>query len=87
MDLGSRVLAPYVPNKPSARIGTNMVLSRDYNFMTRTSMACHHASGIVALVKFSHPQWSVVALRYALITTSNPMDNTHNHIRDSTYPS
>ncbi|CAL5192746.1 unnamed protein product [Lathyrus oleraceus] len=84
---GSRVLAAYVPNKPSARIGTNVFLSSDYNFMTGTSMACPHASGVAALLKSAHPQWSAAAIRSALITTANPMDNTQNPIRDSAYPS
>ncbi|CAJ2633375.1 unnamed protein product [Trifolium pratense] len=92
---GSRVLAAYIPTKPSARIGTNVFLSNDYNFMSGTSMACPHASGVAALLKSTHPKWSAAAIRSALknrpctplVTTANPMDNTQNPIRDNAYPS
>lgn len=84
---GSRVLAAYIPNKPTARIGTNVFLSSDYNFMSGTSMSCPHVSGVAALLKAAHPQWSAAAIRSALITTANPLDNTQNPIRDDGYPS
>lgn len=84
---GSRVLAAFVPYKPTARIGTDVFLSSDYNFMSGTSMACPHASGVAALLKAAHPQWSSAAIRSALITTANPLDNTKNQIRDNGYPS
>jgi len=84
---GSRVLAAFVPYKPTARIGTDVFLSSDYNFMSGTSMACPHASGVAALLKAAHQQWSSAAIRSALITTANPLDNTQNPIRDNGYPS
>ncbi|KAH1191937.1 Subtilisin-like protease SBT1.9 [Glycine max] len=80
---GSNVLAAFVPNKPSARIGTNVFLSSDYNFLSGTSMACPHASGVAALLKAAHPDWSAAAIRSALVTTANPLDNTQNPIRDN----
>jgi hypothetical protein len=84
---GSSVLAAFVPYQPTARIGKNKYLSSDYNFMSGTSMACPHASGVVALLKAAHPQWSSAAIRSALITTANPLDNTQNPIRDNSNPS
>jgi hypothetical protein len=84
---GSRVLAAYIPTKPSARIGTNVFLSNEYTFMSGTSMSCPHVSGVVSLLKIAHPQWSVAAIRSALITTANPLDNTQNPIKDNGYPS
>ncbi|RZB87658.1 subtilisin-like protease SBT1.9 [Glycine soja] len=83
---GSNVLAAFVPNKPSARIGTNVFLSSDYNFLSGTSMACPHASGVAALLKAAHPDWSAAAIRSALVTTANPLDNTQNPIRDNGNP-
>ncbi|XP_058737421.1 subtilisin-like protease SBT3 [Vicia villosa] len=83
---GSRILAAYVPRKASGRIGSNVFLSSDYNFMSGTSMACPHVSGVVALLKSAHPQWSAAAIRSALITTANPMDNTQSPIKDNGYP-
>ncbi|XP_045797393.1 subtilisin-like protease SBT3 [Trifolium pratense] len=84
---GSRVLAAYIPTRPSARIGTNVYLSSDYTFMSGTSMSCPHVSGVVALLKSAHPQWSVAAIRSSLITTASPLDNTQYPIRDNGYPS
>ncbi|BAT94902.1 hypothetical protein LR48_Vigan845s005300 [Vigna angularis] len=83
---GSNVLAAFVPNKPSARIGTNVFLSSDYNFLSGTSMACPHASGVAALLKAAHPDWSAAAIRSALVTTANPFDNTQSPIRDNGNP-
>ncbi|KAG4921573.1 hypothetical protein GYH30_050120 [Glycine max] len=83
---GSNVLAAFVPNKHSAKIGTNVFLSSDYNLLSGTSMACPHASGVVALLKAAHPDWSVAAIRSALVTTANPLDNTPNPVRDNGNP-
>lgn len=84
---GTNVLAAFVPNKPAATIGTNVFLSSDYNFLSGTSMACPHASGVAALLKAAHPEWSPAAIRSALVTTANPLDNTQNPIRDNGKPS
>ncbi|KAL2325284.1 hypothetical protein Fmac_024342 [Flemingia macrophylla] len=83
---GSNVLAAYVPNKRSATIDTNVFLSSDYNFLSGTSMACPHASGVAALLKAAHPDWSAAAVRSALVTTANPFDNTQSPIRDNGNP-
>jgi len=42
-----------------------------YKFDTGTSMAAPHVSGIVALLKSLHPDWSPAALKSAIITTGN----------------
>ncbi|KAK7278272.1 hypothetical protein RJT34_23298 [Clitoria ternatea] len=83
---GSDVLAAFIPNRPSATIGTNVFLSSDYNFLSGTSMACPHASGVAALLKAAHSDWSAAAVRSAMVTTANPLDNTQNPIRDNGNP-
>ncbi|XP_004492811.2 subtilisin-like protease SBT3 [Cicer arietinum] len=73
---GSRILAAYIPDETS---------SSDFVFMSGTSMSCPHVSGVAALLKASHPQWSAAAIRSAMMTTASFLDNTKTPIRDSGY--
>ena len=41
-----------------------------YNIVSRTSMTCHHVTAVVAYVKTFHLDWSPVAIKSALMTTS-----------------
>lgn len=42
-------------------------------FMSGTSMACPHVTGIVALIKSIHQDWSPAAIKSALITTGHTL--------------
>nr|KYP71866.1 Subtilisin-like protease [Cajanus cajan] len=80
---GSSILAAWVPDLAAAQIGPNVLLNNEYNLLSGTSMACPHASGVAALLKNAHPEWSASAIRSALTTTASPMDNTGKPIEEN----
>uniref|UniRef100_A0ACD5U397 Uncharacterized protein n=1 Tax=Avena sativa TaxID=4498 RepID=A0ACD5U397_AVESA len=59
--------------------------SYDYNVASGTSMATPHVSGIVALIKKAHPDWSPSAIKSAIMTTSSAVDNAGNPIMDEAH--
>lgn len=80
---GVLILAAYYPDSFEASIGSSILLSTDFTAISGTSMSCPHASGIAALLKGAHPEWSPAAVRSAMMTTATTLDNTRSPIKDT----
>lgn len=53
-----------------------------FNVISGTSMSCPHISGIVALLKSGHPDWSPAAIKSAITTTADLQNHNQNLIVD-----
>ena len=78
---GTSVLAAWPSNTPVSDNFYHQWYS-DFNVLSGTSMATAHVAGVAALVKAVHPNWSPAAIRSALMTTANTLDNTQNPVKE-----
>ncbi|KAK1586387.1 hypothetical protein Q3G72_002088 [Acer saccharum] len=79
---GSLVLASWSPISPVAKVRPSRLLFSDFNLLSGTSMATPHVAGVAAIMKAVHPEWSPAAIRSALVTTADSLDNTLGPIKD-----
>lgn len=62
---GINILAGFTPD------AANSVSGENFAFLTGTSMSAPHVSGVAALIRQSHPEWSPAAIKSALMTTAH----------------
>ncbi|KAM0008781.1 putative cucumisin [Helianthus debilis subsp. tardiflorus] len=84
---GSLILAAWPDSVSLASLKNDVgtateLLYSKFNLLSGTSMSCPHASGVAALLKAAHPDWSPSAIRSAMMTTSDILDNTLKPIQD-----
>ncbi|KAH6777466.1 hypothetical protein C2S51_008778 [Perilla frutescens var. frutescens] len=53
-----------------------------FNFVSGTSMSCPHLSGVAALLKSAHPDWSPAAIKSAIVTTADVVNLENKQIED-----
>ncbi|TYG88472.1 hypothetical protein ES288_A12G024100v1 [Gossypium darwinii] len=79
---GVDILAAWTPNRGFVPIGDHDYLLTDYAIVSGTSMSCPHAAGIATLLKATHRDWSSAAIRSAMMTTADVIDNANGRIID-----
>lgn len=78
---GVNILAAWPPMTSPSLLKTDK-RSVIFNIISGTSMSCPHVSGLAALIKSVHENWSPAAVKSALMTTAYTLDNRKSPIAD-----
>lgn len=78
---GVNILAAWPPNISPTQLKSDN-RSVLFNIISGTSMSCPHVSGLAALIKAAHKDWSPAAIKSALMTTAYAIDNKKSPIGD-----
>ncbi|MCD9645126.1 hypothetical protein HAX54_033830 [Datura stramonium] len=70
---GVDILAAWPPNISPSMLKSDK-RSVQFNILSGTSMSCPHVSGLAALLKSIHRDWSPAAIKSALMTTAYTLD-------------
>ncbi|KAJ0555605.1 putative cucumisin [Helianthus annuus] len=60
----------------------NTSTNAPFNVVSGTSMSCPHLSGIAALLKSAHPDWSPAGIKSAIMTTADLINLNNQPIQD-----
>ncbi|KAI3522524.1 hypothetical protein L1887_00376 [Cichorium endivia] len=70
---GVDILAAWPSDVPPTELPSDPRRTR-FNIASGTSMSCPHVSGLAALLKGAHPDWSPAMIRSAIMTTAYMVD-------------
>ncbi|KAG8391733.1 hypothetical protein BUALT_Bualt01G0217800 [Buddleja alternifolia] len=79
---GVNILAAWPPNISPTQLKSDK-RSVEFNIISGTSMSCPHVSGLAALIKSLHSDWSPAAIKSALMTTAYIHDSQDSPISDT----
>ncbi|KAK4476545.1 hypothetical protein RD792_015701 [Penstemon davidsonii] len=79
---GVNILAAWPPNISPTQLKSDK-RSVQFNIISGTSMSCPHVTGLAALIKSLHDDWSPSAIKSALMTTAYNRNNRNSSISDT----